>query len=203
MTSDFPRNPEVSSTRIRRPCANCPWRIDAPRGYWDPQHFTAIWQNCQDDGANIMLCHKANNLPEEERPRVPCQGWIRVMGFHAIGVRLLALRHQVSPDEITDRGGPPLFPSFTAMLLANKIPLPQRSRVVPSPHEVPMPKKSPKKTRDLPTRHQALRACEIFLKKQRPNHQQAQDGETWTCACGRHFVHVCDEAEGCRWDVIS
>jgi hypothetical protein len=27
-----------------------------------------------------------------------------------------------------------------------------------------------------------------------------QDGEEWTCpACGKTWVHVCDEAEGCAW----
>lgn len=46
-------------TKLRRPCENCPWRVDAPRGYWDPQHFVDIFRNCQDDGLNIMLCHKS------------------------------------------------------------------------------------------------------------------------------------------------
>lgn len=25
----------------------------------------------------------------------------------------------------------------------------------------------------------------------------------WTCSCGRSFVHVCDEAEGCSWEATS
>lgn len=44
---------------MRKPCANCPWRLDAPPGYWDPTHFTSIWRNCQDDGAEPMGCHKS------------------------------------------------------------------------------------------------------------------------------------------------
>jgi hypothetical protein len=117
--------------KIRRPCSNCPWRVDAPRDYWDPQHFVSIYRNCQDDSMHIMLCHKSGALPPETRKELPCQGWIRVMGFQAIGVRLLAMRNEISDEEINDRGGPKLFKTFDAMLRANKIPLPKRSQAVP------------------------------------------------------------------------
>ena len=116
--------------KLRRPCANCPWRVDAPRDYWDPQHFVDIWRNCQDDGLHTMLCHKSNALPQEDRGDIPCQGWIRVMGFDAIGVRILVMRGRVTHEEVEDKEGPKLFPTFTAMLRANKIPLPRRSQRV-------------------------------------------------------------------------
>ncbi len=116
------------TSKLRRPCENCPWRVDAPREHWHPQHFLDIWRNCQDDGMNVMLCHKSNALPKEERGDVPCQGWIRVMGFDAIGVRVLAMRDKITTEEVEDREGPELFPTFAAMLLANKIRLPKRSR---------------------------------------------------------------------------
>lgn len=121
----------TETTKLRRACSDCPWRVDAPRGYWDPQHFVDIWRNCQDDGMNVMLCHKSNALPEKDRGDVPCQGWIRVMGFTAIGVRLLALRNAVTVEEVEDKDGPELFPTFAAMLRANKIKLPRRSRRKP------------------------------------------------------------------------
>jgi hypothetical protein len=89
----------VTTTKVRRPCANCPWRVDAPRGYWDPQHFVA------------------------------------------------------------------------------------------------MPNKHPQK-------HKTLRDCEHQLLIQRPSHAQAQNGEIWTCTCSKRFEHICDEAEGCRWDLM-
>ena len=141
------------SAKLRRACENCPWRVDAPRGYWDPQHFVDIWKNCQDDGLNIMLCHKsfqsarsqktiAKGKPSsgqsleatpnalDARPEVQCQGWIRVMGFDAIGVRLLVMRGQVTFEEVADKAGPKLFPSFTSMMRANKIRLPRRSKMI-------------------------------------------------------------------------
>lgn len=114
--------------KLRRPCSNCPWRVDAPRGYWDPQHFVDIWQQCQDDGTHVMLCHKSNALPEEDRSKVPCQGWIRVLGRDAIGVRLLLMRGTAAIEEVEDLEGPPLFEDFAAMLHANGVSLPPRSR---------------------------------------------------------------------------
>ncbi len=120
----------AATTKLRRPCENCPWRVDAPRGYWDPQHFVDIWRNCQDDGLNVMLCHKSNAVPVAERGDIPCQGWIRVMGFDAIGVRLLVMGGKATFEEVEDKAGPELFPTFAAMMKANKIPLPKRSRHV-------------------------------------------------------------------------
>jgi hypothetical protein len=110
-------------TKLRRPCANCPWRKDAPRNYWDPTHFTDIWNNCQDDGARVMGCHKST-----ETKHVPCQGWIRVMGFDAIGVRILVMTDKVTMAEVEDTKGPELFKTFAEMLKANKIKLPKRNK---------------------------------------------------------------------------
>lgn len=121
----------AETTKLRRPCDNCPWRVDAPRDYWDPQHFIDIWRSCQDDGTHIMLCHKSTALPAAERKELPCQGWIRVMGFSAIGVRILAMQNKITPEEVEDRDGPKLFPSFSTMMRANKITLPKRSTQTP------------------------------------------------------------------------
>jgi hypothetical protein len=117
----------MRSTKIRRACENCPWRVDAPRGHWDPQHFVDIWRSCQNDGTAIMLCHKSNALPKSERSSIPCQGWIRVMGFEAIGVRILVMQDKITMEEVEDKKGSRLFPTFTAMMHANKIQLPKRS----------------------------------------------------------------------------
>lgn len=61
--------------------------------------------------------------------------------------------------------------------------------------KVTMPNKHPQK-------HKTLRDCEHQLLIQRPSHAQAQNGEIWTCTCSKRFEHVCDEAEGCRWDLM-
>lgn len=117
-------------TKLRKPCDNCPWRVDAPRQYWHPDHFKEIWNNCQDDGMHTMLCHKANNLSGgSKNPTAPiCQGWIRVMGFDSIGVRIATMNGKITVEEVNDATSIELFPSFEAMLKANKIKLPKRNR---------------------------------------------------------------------------
>lgn len=120
----------MKTAKLRRPCTSCPWRVDAPRGYWDPLHFADIWRTCQDDGIATMLCHKSRAISKEGRAEMPCQGWIRIVGFEAIGVRLLVMRGAATIEEVADREGPELFPTFAAMLRANKISLPKRSRMM-------------------------------------------------------------------------
>lgn len=55
------------------------------------------------------------------------------MGFTAIGVRILAMQDKITIEEVEDRDGPKLFPSFAAMMRANKIETPKRSRQTPRP----------------------------------------------------------------------
>lgn len=114
----------------RRPCNNCPWRVDAPRGHWHPDHFVDIWRNCQDDGLHVMACHKSTALPAGA-PMLVCQGWARVLGTDAIGVRLALVRGTLTPDEVSDADGPELFPTFRAMLRANGIKPPARNTFIP------------------------------------------------------------------------
>ncbi len=105
---------------MRRPCGNCPWRTDAPREHWDPEHFRSIARTCRGDGMHVMLCHKAKG--ERPAPDAPvCQGWVRVLGFDAIGVRIAAMTGRVAEAEVFDREGPELFKSFDDMLDANRI----------------------------------------------------------------------------------
>jgi hypothetical protein len=66
-----------------------------------------------------------------------------------------------------------------------------------------MPKISRTQTGNRPTKHRTLRDCDRELSRQRPQHAQAPDGEIWICPCGRRFEHICDEAEGCRWDLVA
>jgi hypothetical protein len=116
------------SDRCRRPCSNCPWRKDAPTEHWDPEHFREIWRDCQDDGLHMMLCHHANEVSAPEDKPI-CQGWVRVMGHDAIGVRIALVRGRVTRREVEDKEGPELFETFEDMLLANGVLPPERNRV--------------------------------------------------------------------------
>ena len=108
----------------QRPCDNCPWRKDAPRGYWDPQHFVDIARHCRDDGTHSMACHKST--PEDP---ILCAGYILVVGFDSIGLRIAAVRGEVSMKDY-DAEGLELFSGYEEMLKANGVPVPPRNRMV-------------------------------------------------------------------------
>jgi hypothetical protein len=140
---------------VRKPCDNCPWRKDAPTRYWHPDHFKDIWASCQDDGTNMMLCHKTNEQTPEARKshRLICQGWLRVMGFDAIGVRLAVIQGYASAEEVNDRKVVPtatLYPSFAAMLEANGITPPRRNRWVRIKTKQPRRARRPKSSGESP-----------------------------------------------------
>lgn len=108
-----------------KPCDNCPWRKDAPPGYWDPDHFKSIWNNCQDDGLRLMLCHKSR---PDEGVEVPCAGYVVTVGYDSIGLRLAAMQGKVDPREYNAKGIP-LYDSFEDMMRAQGIEPPPRNKV--------------------------------------------------------------------------
>jgi hypothetical protein len=116
---------------MKKPCDNCPWRRDAPREYWDPEHFVEIWRNCQDDGTHVMLCHKASRLREEQARTLVCRGWVQVLGFDAIGVRLAVMSGRISADDVPAEGDAELYASFEEMMDANGVEQPSRNAMLP------------------------------------------------------------------------
>lgn len=53
-----------------------------------------------------------------------------------------------------------------------------------------------------------LATCDRILKREQVESRalsngRAKDGDGWTCTCGRRFVHVCNEAEGCYWVPVA
>lgn len=45
----------------------------------------------------------------------------------------------------------------------------------------------------------AAHSCQTELDRAGLSAGRAQDGDRWECPCGRRYVHVCDEANGCYW----
>ncbi len=50
-----------------------------------------------------------------------------------------------------------------------------------------------------PVIHKNLRACERSLYRDHPECFLIEAGQRCACACGRVFVHVHDDVEGCYW----
>ena len=57
-------------------------------------------------------------------------------------------------------------------------------------------------TLDPSDRHRSIKQCDAELRRSGPSAGRASDGDRWTCTCGRVFVHVCDEATGCQWELV-
>lgn len=76
--------------RVKRPCAECPWRADAEPGRFEPERWEALRASGSDERgfgpeftAPLFACHKT---PEgEERA---CAGWLAVEGANHPRVRL-------------------------------------------------------------------------------------------------------------------
>ena len=47
------------------------------------------------DGFKVMQCHKSS----DSKPR-PCAGFLSVVGYESIGVRLAAMRGVIDPDDV-------------------------------------------------------------------------------------------------------
>lgn len=103
----------------RTPCGSCPYRIDAPLGLWDEQHFRDLERNDADEifGA-IYGCHATRKRGE---PSV-CAGWLLDQirrGIPSIQMRLaLARDRRLDLEELSD-GGHVLYDSIADMVAAN------------------------------------------------------------------------------------
>jgi len=117
---------KVRSNEHRSPCNNCPWRKDAPMGYWHPKHFRDVWYDCQDDGLGLMLCHKSKAA---KRPII-CAGYALIVGFDSIGLRISASKGEFVPGNYSAKGIP-LHRSFKAMMVAQGLKVPARNIIQP------------------------------------------------------------------------
>lgn len=101
----------------RRPCTECPWRVDTPPGQFPPERYVELRSttgtpgNEAPIGAPMFACHKSKH--EEE---FVCAGWLAAVGYYSLTARVAAL---YSPAM---QGGfmpgpdwPELHPTYAAM----------------------------------------------------------------------------------------
>ncbi len=105
---------------MKIPCADCPWRKDAPI-QWSADRFQNLALTCRDDGASIMACHKSR-----EGNDLPCVGFVVQVADESIGLRIAAATGRIDLREYED-GGHELFGSFEEMLAATKAEVPPRN----------------------------------------------------------------------------
>lgn len=111
----------------REPCAKCPYRVDAPRGLWDPHEFLQLYVNEMRQTGATYACHKYGKVEPAERSY--CVGWLldqRRRGVRNVGLRLrLAVVPEFGDELATlSDGGHELFPDIGSMCRANGVPVP-------------------------------------------------------------------------------
>lgn len=108
------------STLPHKPCAACPYRKDAPRGFWDPSHFADVIAQDHDVG-HAFGCH----LGPVDGKQDSCIGWLadqKRRNVPNIGTRLRIITSADERDrfERIDENDPNLYQSIAAMVRANR-----------------------------------------------------------------------------------
>ena len=80
-------------------CKNCPWRKSSPKagevgGSVPVAGVRSVVRNVT-DGMNVMQCHKSSDA----KPR-GCAGFLSVVGYDAIGVRLGVMMGAVRAEDV-------------------------------------------------------------------------------------------------------
>lgn len=97
----------------KRPCAECPWRRDAPAGHFPPQAFQRLAASSYDMERTIFQCHDTT----DETPLV-CAGFLERGADNNLTVRLAYMDGMEKQDR---SGGEELFDDFREMAVANGV----------------------------------------------------------------------------------
>ena len=106
----------------RRPCDECPWRLDAVPGRFPPERYAAL-ENTHGArgreaplGAPLFACHKTM-----EGRDAACAGFLAVEGYNHLGVRLVVLLGNIPIEALTPGADwPPLHATYASMAGVNQ-----------------------------------------------------------------------------------
>jgi len=93
----------------RKPCDECPWRMDVAPGKFSPDRFIALAPCSYDMGQTVFACHKS-----PEGREFACAGFLLMSGAHNFRVRMAMHAFDVSSSY-------PMFPTYRAMAIANGV----------------------------------------------------------------------------------
>ncbi len=105
----------IAAAHQVKPCADCPWRLDAPIGNFLPERFVNLAHTSYDMNLAQFACHKSL-----EGSEIGCAGFLLAGAAHNLGTRLGLRAGTVDLDAVSSDY--PLFPSFRAMAIANGVP---------------------------------------------------------------------------------
>lgn len=103
----------------KEPCKSCPYRRDAPLGFWHPEEFDKLVDSERSQMGSVFACHGTKSNMSV------CAGWLlkqRDNGIPSIVLRLQLMRNQEAVDclnQVSD-GGHELYDSVDEMIDANE-----------------------------------------------------------------------------------
>lgn len=112
----------AESKHPSHPCANCPYRKDAPLAYWDKSHYLSVAEGEVDGLAGqVFACHGHIKLKPKDRGF--CAGWL--LDQKERGVPSIPLRLMLHADDEalaafkTVKSTVPMFKTAMDMVKAN------------------------------------------------------------------------------------
>lgn len=106
-----------------RPCADCPYRQDAPLRHWHRSEFEKVLEAEASQFGSTFACHKHVVLPADRRG--VCAGWLldqQRRGLPSIALRMLLMRDRLlrrALERVQATG--PMFKTAAAMCRANGV----------------------------------------------------------------------------------
>ena len=106
------------------PCANCPYRVDAPRRHWDRSEFRKLLASEGTELGVVYACH--NHARVAPKDRGMCAGWLldqKNRGIPSIRLRLVLSRNEPAREAfaLVSSGGHKLFRTVKSMCRANGV----------------------------------------------------------------------------------
>ena len=106
----------MSAFAVKRTCRECPWKRANPPGKFPPERYVALADTAERSFSGfpqpVFACHMS-----KEGGEMACAGFLLVVGFDNISVRLAAMQKRLRMDEIEADGE--LYGSFAEMAAVN------------------------------------------------------------------------------------
>lgn len=108
----------------KSPCANCPYRVDAPKRLWHREEFEKLLESEQELLGKLYACHKQSHIEPAERGL--CAGWLldqKRRGVPSNALRIALLRDSTVGEALAAvwDGGHKLYATVKQMCRANGV----------------------------------------------------------------------------------
>ena len=98
----------------KKPCSECPWRVDVETQVWPIERFLALARTAYDMADEVFSCHKSS----EEAP-IACAGFLERGADHNKTVRLAYIFNKLK--QMDRSGGYELYANYREMAIANGV----------------------------------------------------------------------------------